>query len=79
MILKFIQQKFELKNQRNKHCIKLFINAQYASLWLHGTHQNCIPFLAKFKQACRIGSLQGLSYQSSDHPLTLKEEHRPSL
>ena len=44
---KFAQQKFELKNQRNKRFIKLFTNVQYASLWLHGTHRNDILFLAK--------------------------------
>ena len=48
-VLKFTQQKFERKNQRNKRFIKLFTNVQYASPWLHGTHRNGIPFLAKFE------------------------------
>ena len=39
-VLKFTQQKFERKNQRNKRFIKLFTNGQYASPWLHGTHQS---------------------------------------
>ena len=43
--LKFTQQNFERKNQRNKRFIKLFTNVQYASPWLHGTHRNGIPFL----------------------------------
>ena len=34
--LKFTQQKFERKNQRNKRFIKLFTNLQYARPWLHG-------------------------------------------
>ena len=38
--LKFTRQKFEHKNQRNKRFIKLFTNVQYASPWLHGTHQS---------------------------------------
>ena len=49
--LKFTQQKFELKNQRNKRFIILFTNVQYTSPWLHGTHRNGIPFLAKLEQA----------------------------
>ena len=39
-VLKFTQQKFECKNQRNKRFIKLFINVQYAGPWLHSTHQS---------------------------------------
>ena len=31
-VLKFMQQKFEHKNQKNKHFIKLFTNVQYAIL-----------------------------------------------
>ena len=50
-VFKFTQQKFE--NQRNKRFTKLFTNFQHASPWLHGTHQNSIPFLAKLKQAYR--------------------------
>ena len=50
-VLKFMQQKFECKNQTNKCFIKLFTNVQYASPWLHSTHRNSIPFLAKLKQA----------------------------
>ena len=46
-VLNFTQQKFESKNQRNKHFIKLFTNVQYASPWLHSTHQNGILFHAK--------------------------------
>ena len=49
--------------------------------WLHGTHQNGIPFLAKLEQAYRDRwfSRPQLS-ESSDHPLTLEEEERrPSL
>ena len=79
--LKFTQQKFKLKNQRNKRFIKLFTNVQYISPWLHGTHRNGIPFLAKLEQAYRGRwfSRPQLS-ESSDHPLTLeKEERRPSL
>ena len=79
--LKFTQPKFELKNQRNKRFIKLFTNVQYTSPWLHGTHRNCIPFLAKLEQAYRDRwfSRPQLSH-SSDHPLTLEEEERrPSL
>ena len=49
-VLKFKQQKFEHKNQRNKCFIKLLTNVQYASPWLHSTHQNGIPF-AELKQA----------------------------
>ena len=53
-VLKFTQQKFESKNQRNKRFVKLFTNVQYASPWLHaGTHRNGIPFLAKLEQAYR--------------------------
>ena len=52
-VLKFTQQKFERKNQRNKRSIKLFTNVQYASPWLHGTYRNDIPFLAKLEQAYR--------------------------
>ena len=52
-VLKFTQQKFEYKNQRNKRFIKRFTNVQYASSWLHGTHRNGIPFLAKLEQAYR--------------------------
>ena len=37
-VFKFLQQKFECRNQRNKHFIKLFTNVQYVSPWLHGTH-----------------------------------------
>ena len=50
-VLKFTEQKFERKNQRNKRFIKLFTNVQYASPWLHGTHRNGrllkfrVPFL----------------------------------
>ena len=33
-VLKFTQQKFEDKNQRNKRFIKLFTNVQYASPWV---------------------------------------------
>ena len=80
-ILKFTQQKFERKNQRNKCFIKLFTNVQYANPWLHGTHRNCIPFLAKLEQAYqdRWLSRPQLS-KSSYHPLTLEEEERrPSL
>ena len=75
--LKFTQQKFELKNQRNKRFIKLFTNVQYASPWLHGTHQNGIPFLAKLEQAYRDRwfSRPKLS-ESLDHPLTLEEKER---
>ena len=53
--LKFTQQKFELKNQRNKRFIKLFTNIQYTdtSPWLHGTHRNGILFLAKLEQTYR--------------------------
>ena len=79
--LKFTQQKFERKNQRNKRFIKLFTNVQYASPWLHNTHRNGIPFLAELKQAYRDRwlSMPQLS-ESSDHPLTLEEEERrPSL
>ena len=79
--LKFTQQKFELKNQRNKRFIKPFTNVQYTSSWLHGTHRNDILFLAKLKQAYRDRwfSRPQLS-ESSDHPLTLEEEERrPSL
>ena len=80
-VLKFMQQKFEHKNQRNKCFIKLFINVQYATSWLNSTHRNGIPFLAKLKQAYWD---QWLSWpqlsKSSDHPLMLeKEECRPSL
>ena len=50
-VFKFMQQKFERKNQRNKRFITLFTNVQYASPWLHGTHQNGIPFLAKLEQS----------------------------
>ena len=39
-VLKFKQQKFERKNQRNKNFIKLFTNVQYSSPRLHGTHQS---------------------------------------
>ena len=39
-VLKFTQQKFERKSQRNKRFIKLFINVQFASPCLHGTHRN---------------------------------------
>ena len=52
-VLKLMQQKFECKNQRNKGFIKLLTNVQYASLWLHGTHQNGISFLAKLEQTYR--------------------------
>ena len=79
--LKFTQQKFELKNQRNKCFIKLFSNVQYTSPWLHGTHRNGIPFLAKLEQAYRDRwfSRPQLS-ESSDHSLMLEEEERgPSL
>ena len=41
--LKFMQQEFELKNQRNKRFIKVFANVQYMSPWLHSTHQNIPP------------------------------------
>ena len=41
--LKFTQQKFELKSQRNKRFIKLFTNVSYTSPWLHGTHGNIPP------------------------------------
>ena len=80
-VLKFTQQKFERKNQRNKRFIKLFTNVQYASPWLHGTHRNCIPFIAQLEQTYqdRWLSRPQLS-ESSDHPLTLEEkECRPSL
>ena len=53
-VLKFTQQKFERKNQRNKRFIKLFTNAHYASPCLHGTHRNGIPFLAKLNFACHF-------------------------
>ena len=39
-VLKFKQQKFDRKNQRNKRFIKLFTNVQYASPWLRGTHES---------------------------------------
>ena len=51
-VLKFTQH-FERKIQRNKRFIKLFTNVQYASPWLHVTHQNDISFLAKLEQAYR--------------------------
>ena len=63
-VLMFTPQKFERKNQRKKGFIKLFTNVQHASPWLHGTHQNSIPFLAKLEQAYRVNGYQGLSYQS---------------
>ena len=74
---KFTQQKFELKNQRNKRFIKLFTNVRYTSPWLHGTHRNGTSFLAKLEQAYwnRWFSRPQLS-ESSDHPLTLEEEER---
>ena len=64
-----------------KHFIKLFTNVQYASPWLHSTHQNGIPFLAKLEQAYQDQWLSRLQlFVSSNHPLTLEEEeHRPSL
>jgi len=79
--LKFTQQKLELKNQTNKRFIKLFTNVEYANPWLHGTHQNGFPFLAKLEQADRgRWFLRPQLSESSDHPLTLKEEERtPSL
>ena len=72
--LKFTQQKFELKIQRNKRFIKLFTNVQYTSPCLHGTHRNGIPFLAKLELAYRdrLFSRPQLS-AFSDHPLTLEE------
>ena len=75
--LKYTQHKFELKNQRNKRSIELFTNVQYTSPWLHGTHRNGIPFLAKLEQAYRDRwfSRPQLS-ESSDRPLTLEEEER---
>ena len=75
--LKFTQQKFELKNQRNKRFVKLFKNVHYTSPWLHGTHRNGIPFLAKLEQAYRDRwfSRPQLS-EYTDHPLTLEEEER---
>ena len=79
--LKFRQQKFELKNQRNKRFNKFFTNVRYTSSWLHGTHRSGIPFFAKLEQAYRDRwfSRPQLS-ESSDHPLTLEEEERrPSL
>jgi len=81
VILSFRSKKFELKNQRNKRFIKLFTNIQYASNWLHGTHQNGIPFLAKLEQADRDQRFSRPQlFESSDHPLTLEEEERtPSL
>ena len=51
-VLKLTQQKFEHKNLRNKCFIKLFINVQYVGPWLHSTHRNGIPLLAKLEQAC---------------------------
>ena len=80
-VLKFTQQKFERKNERNKRFIKFFTNVQYASPWLHGKHRNGIPFLAKLKQTYRDRWLSRPQlFESSDHPLTLEEEERrPSL
>ena len=46
-VLKFTEQNFERKNQRNKCFIKLFTNVQYASPWSHGTHRN--GHLLKFR------------------------------
>ena len=63
-VFKFTQQKLERKNQRNKRFIKLFTNVQYASPWLHGTHQNGIPFFAKLEQAYRDLWSSSLSYPS---------------
>ena len=78
-VLKFTQQKFERKNQRNKRFIKLFTNVQYATPWLHGTHRNCISFLVKFKQVYRDRWLSRPQLsESSDHSLTLEEEERKS-
>ena len=80
-VLKFRQQKFERKNQRNKRFIKFFTNVQYLSLWLPSTLQNGIPFLAKLEQAYRDRWLSRPQLsESSDHPLTLEEKkRRPSL
>ena len=80
-VLKFTQQKFECKNQRNKRFIKLFKNVQYASSCLNGTHRNGILFFAKLEQAYqdRWLSRPQLS-ESLGHLLTLEEEEcRPSL
>ena len=51
--------------------LNFFAYVQYASLWLHGTHQNGIPFLAKLEQAYRDRCLSRPQLsESSDHPLT---------
>ena len=70
-------------NAKIKKCfIKPFPNVQYASPWLHSTHQKGIPFLAKLKQAYRDRWLSRSQLsKSSDHPLMLEEEEecRPNF
>ena len=64
-VLKFTQQKFERKNQRNKHFNKIFTNVQYASPWIHGTHQKTVfQFLPNSNNHIGIDGYQGLGYPS---------------
>ena len=63
-VLKFTQQKFKHKIQRNKRFNKFFTNVQYASPWLHGTHRNGIPFLILAQTSRYVGLVAALKILS---------------
>ena len=77
----FLSLRSKNLNAKIKEINVLLNFSQIIRPWLHGTHQNGIPCLAKLEQAYRDRWLSRLQLsESSDHPLTLEEEkRRPSL
>ena len=64
-VLKFTQQKFECKNQKNKRFIKLFTNVQYARALGYAAHIEIIfHFFPNSNKHIGIDGYQGLSYPS---------------
>ena len=81
MILSLRRKTLNSKIKEMNILLDFFTNVLYASSWLHGTHRNGIPFLAKLKQAYR-NRWFSRSYlaEFSDYPLTLEDEERkPSV